>query len=258
MAGTNSTVEVELGGPAIILVRPQLAENIGAAARAMLNFGLDELRLIAPRDGWPNEAARAMASRADLVLDRATLYPSIEAGIADLQLILAATARPRDMAKRVLAPQEAAHLLREAMGRGESAGILFGAERSGLENDEVARAHAIVEVPANPAFASLNLAQAVLLVGYEWHLSGLAAAAGAGAQTPGETPPAEAKEFDYFFKRLVEELDRKTFFKPDDKRPSMLRNVRNMLVRSRFSEPELKTFHGIISALIRRDGGGRR
>jgi tRNA/rRNA methyltransferase len=248
MAGTDSTVEAVQGGPAIILVRPQLAENIGAVARAMLNFGLTEMRLVAPRDGWPNEAARAMASGADAVLDRARLFDTTDAAIADLRLLLAATARPRDMEKPVLTPGQAAAELHAALGRGEAAGILFGAERAGLDNEDVARAQAVIEVPANPAFASLNLAQAVLLLGYEWFRHGPGAARGENA-----TPPATLAEFDNFFSRLTEAIDEAGFLKPPEKRPSMLRNIRNMLTRARFTEQELRTLHGILSALQRRD-----
>ena len=251
MAGTDSTATAVLGGPAIILVQPQMAENIGAAARAMLNFGLTELRLVAPRDGWPNEAARSMASRADDVLDRARVYETTAAATADLQQVFAMTARRRDMAKEVLTPRQAAGELRAAQRRGEAVGILFGPERAGLDNDDVARAAAIIEVPANPAFASLNLAQAVLLTGYEWFQSS------APAMAPSEGlerfPPATLDEFDNFFDRLTEAIDNAGFLKPIEKRPSMLRNIRNMFVRARLSEQEIRTLHGIVSALQRHE-----
>ncbi len=246
MAGTNSRAEAIRGGPAVILVRPQLAENIGAAARAMLNFGLTEMRLVAPRDGWPNEAARAMASGADAVLDAARLFPSTDAAIADLRLVFAATARPRDMEKPVLTPRHAAAELRASLGRGEAAGMLFGAERAGLDNEDVSRAQAVIEVPANPAFASLNLAQAVLLLGYEWFQQGPDA-----VPAEGTTPPATLAEFDNFFGRLQQAIDEAGFLKPPEKGPSMLRNIRNMLTRARFTEQELRTLHGILSALRR-------
>jgi tRNA/rRNA methyltransferase len=248
MAGTNATARLIQGGPAIVLVRPQLGENIGAAARAMLNFGLAEMRLVAPRDGWPNEAARAMASRADRVLDDARVFDSTDSAIADLRVLLATTARPRDMEKPVLTPREAAAELRAAEVRGEPAGILFGAERAGLDNEDVSRAQAVVEVPANPGFASLNLAQAVLLIGYEWFQLGGAAVSGAGAD---ESPAATLEGFNYFFSRLEKALDQKGFLKPPEKRPSMLRNIRNMLTRARFTEQDLRTLHGILSALKR-------
>ncbi|MDP6708978.1 MAG: RNA methyltransferase [Alphaproteobacteria bacterium] len=248
MAGTNSTARLLQGGPVIVLVRPQLGENIGAAARAMLNFGLSEMRLVSPRDGWPNEAARAMASRADRVLDDAQVFDSTDSAIVDLRLLLATTARPRDMEKPVLTPREAAAELRAAEARGEAAGVLFGAERSGLDNEDVSRAQAVVEVPANPGFASLNLAQAVLLIGYEWFQLGNAAVSGAGAE---ESPPATLEGFNYFFGRLEQALDEKGFLKPPEKRPSMLRNIRNMLTRARFTEQDLRTLHGILSALKR-------
>ena len=155
--------------PAIVLVRPQLGENIGMAARAMLNCGLDELRLVAPRDGWPNPAARAAAAGADAVIDGARVFDTAAEAVADLQLVLAATARRRDVEKPVHRPREAARLLRDT---GARAGVLFGPERSGLDNDEVGLAAAIVEAPLNPDFPSLNLAQAVFLMAWEWRMAG--------------------------------------------------------------------------------------
>jgi len=250
MAGTDTSARAVLGGPAVILVRPQLAENIGAVARAMLNFGLTELRLVAPRDGWPNEEARAMASRADEVLEQARLFETTEAALAGLQLVIATSARRRDMAKPVLRPRAAAAALRAAAAAGEAAGLVFGAERAGLDNDDLARAHAVVEVPANPAFASLNLAQAVLLMGYEWFQAGL-------PETPGRAgleraPAATAEEFEAFFARLEAALDAAGYFRPPEKRPSMLRNLRNLFVRAHLTDQEVRTLHGLLSALLLR------
>src|SRR2546429_5159990 len=168
MAGTNSSRDSVTGGPAIILVQPQLGENIGTAARAMLNCGLDDLRLVRPRDGWPSDRAVAAASGADRVLDKARLFPSVDAAIGDLAHVYAATARDRYMVKRELTPRRAAEEMRGFLAAGEACGVLFGPERTGLVNDQVALADTVVTVPLNPAFSSLNLAQAVLIVGHEW------------------------------------------------------------------------------------------
>ncbi|MGH7091855.1 MAG: RNA methyltransferase, partial [Stellaceae bacterium] len=168
MAGTDHRRARLSGGPAIVLVEPQLGENIGTAARAMYNCGLTDLRLVRPRDGWPNAKAQAAASGADPVLDRARLYDSVEAAIAELTRVYATTARDRYMVKRMLTPRAAATELRDFAAQGEACGILFGPERTGLLNVHVAAADTVVTVPLNPAFSSLNLAQAVLIVGYEW------------------------------------------------------------------------------------------
>src|SRR5712671_5241659 len=168
MAGTDNSKSGITGGPAIILVEPQLGQNIGTAARAMANCGLDDLRLVRPRDGWPSDKAVAAASGADAVLDKARLYPSIAAAIADLSHVYASTARDRYMVKRELTPRHAAEEMREFLARDEPCGVLFGPERTGLVNDDVALADTVITVPLNPAFSSLNLAQAVLIVGYEW------------------------------------------------------------------------------------------
>src|SRR5437870_4653707 len=168
MAGTNSSIEGVTGGPAIILVAPQLGENIGTAARAMLNCGLADLRLVRPRDGWPSDKAASAASGADRVLDQARLYPSVAAAIGDLVHVYAATARDRYMVKREVTPRRAAEEMRGFIAGGQACGVLLGPERTGLVNDHIALADTVLTVPLNPAFASLNLAQAVLIVGYEW------------------------------------------------------------------------------------------
>src|SRR5918992_1893692 len=168
-AGTDKTrTWTDLAGPTVVLVEPQLGENIGAAARAMGNFGLKRLRLVKPRQGWPNPKAQVMAAGADAVLESAQLFETVEAAIADCTMVLAATARAHDQAKPVVGADEAARLMAEDLGRGEQVAILFGRERNGLENEEVALADRIVTLPVNPAFASLNLAQAVLVIAYEW------------------------------------------------------------------------------------------
>lgn len=253
MAGTDQTKADrarEGDAPAIVLVRPQLGENIGTASRAMLNFGLSDLRLVAPRDGWPSDRARAAASGADLVIDRARLFASSEDAVADLDFVIATTARPRDMVKPVLTPAAAAAKLREAIAAGGRAGVMFGPERTGLENDEVVLADALLMVPVNPAFASLNLAQAVLLVGYEWFKAGDRTAAERIDYL--QTRPATKEELLGFFEHLEGELDRFGFLKPPEKRPSMVRNLRNLFQRAGMTEQEVRTMRGVVASLTRR------
>ncbi len=255
MAGTDRTRAAAAGGgPAIILVEPQMGENIGTAARAMLNCGLDDLRLVRPRDGWPSEKAASAASGADAVVDAARLFETTAEAIADLDLVYAATARRRDMLKHVLTPAEAARRLRAADAQGRRIGVLFGPERRGLNNDDVTLADAVIEAPLNPAFASLNLAQAVLLVGYEWYQAG--AGAPPAVLPTGGFRPATKRELIDMFEHLERELDAAGFLYPPEKRPSMVRNIRNMLDRAGLMDPEVRTFRGIISALSkgRRDG----
>jgi tRNA/rRNA methyltransferase len=245
----------ELETPAVVLVTPQLGENIGAAARAMLNCGLTELRLVAPRDGWPNERAVAAASGATSVLDAAKLYPTTEAAIADLQFVLATTARPRDMVKEVLTPEEGARRLRQRAAGGQRCGLLFGAERMGLLNDDIPRADAIVSIPVNPAFASLNLAQAVLLVGYAWRRAEVAATE-AVLETGGALPATKA-ELENLFRHLDEALEAGGFYTSEQQRPSMTRNLYNLLQRAGMTEQEVRTFHGVIVALTGRSRSTR-
>ncbi len=249
MAGTDHTQSARLGGPAVILVAPQLPENIGAAARAMLNFGLTDLRLVAPRDGWPNEAARAMASGADSVIDAARAYDSLDEAVAGLHRLYATTARDRHMVKPVLTPVETAADMRRHVAQGADVGLLFGAERSGLDNDHVALADVLVTIPTNPAFGSLNLAQAVLLLGYEWFRSGDA--------TPPETldlrrtVPATRAEVFAFFEHLEGALDEAGFLFPPEKRPTMVRNLRNMWHRMELTHQDVQTLRGMIVSLRR-------
>lgn len=253
MAGTDQSKlsQMPLGrGPAVILVEPQLGENIGTAARAMLNFGLTDLRLVNPRDGWPNERAKAASSGADVVLENVRLTQSTKEAIADLDYVIATTARSRDMVKPVLTPDTAAAKLREVIGSGRKAGILFGPERTGLHNDDIALADATLMVPVNPAFASLNLAQAVLLVGWEWFK--------AGDSTQGERldylhgRPANKEELVGFFEHLEGALDAAGFLKPPEKKPTMILNLRNMWQRAQLSEQEVRTLRGVVAALTRR------
>lgn len=247
MAGTDHRRRMSSGGPAIILVEPQLGENIGAAARAMFNCGLTELRLVRPRDGWPSEKAVAMASGADVVLDNAQLFDSVEAAIADLRRVYATTARDRFMVKRVVTPRQAAGEMRRFVAAGEGCGILFGPERAGLVNDHVSLADTVLSVPLNPAFSSLNLGQAVLLVGYEWFAAGEAAPA--ELMQTGHSRPGTKEELLGFLAHLEEELDRSGFMRTKEKRPSMVRNLRNLFQRAQCTEQELRTLHGVVTAL---------
>src|SRR5437588_8326742 len=247
-AGTDKTKPwAELAGPIVVLVEPQLGENIGAAARAMANFALKRLRLVKPRDGWPNIHARRAASGADRILDDATLFDTLEAAIADCTLALATTARAHDQAKPVIGPQAAAELLAPRVAAGENVALLFGRERYGLENHEVALADRIVTFPVNPAFASLNLAQAVALVAYEWfkHVS-------SGALPfvmPQKSPRAGKAQVQAFFANLERELDAIEYFRPLDKRATMLVNLRNIFARMQPTQQDIQTLHGIVMAL---------
>ena len=252
MAGTDRTKadtggEDSGGAPVIVLVAPQLGENVGMVARAMLNCGLTELRLVRPRDGWPSEKAEAAASGALEVIRGVRLFDSTEAAVADLQRVYATTARPRGMVKPVVTPAEAARELRTAAAAGEKTGLLFGPERSGLVNDDIALADAVLTVPLNPAFSSLNLAQAVLLVGHAWFLT-------ADATPPrkletGGGQAASKAELVNFFERLETALDETGFLYPPEKRPTMVRNLRNLFQRMTPTEAEVNTLHGIVSAL---------
>jgi len=248
MSGTDSSKTGVLGGPVVILVDPQLGENIGMVARAMLNCGLDELRLVNPRDGWPSAAAEAAASGAVAVLDNARLYDSTRAAIADLHRVYAASARPRDLVKPIVTPRRAAADLRAAIADGHAIGLLFGPERAGLTNDDIALTDAVIAVTLNPAFASLNLAQAVLIVGYEWFQRGVEV-------PPRELPlagsrPATKAELINFFERFEHALDIAGFLRPPEKRPNMVRNLRNIFARADLSEQEVRSLHGVISALV--------
>jgi tRNA/rRNA methyltransferase len=252
-AGTNHTQPSLEGGPAIILVRPQLAVNIGMCARAMVNFGLSDLRLVNPREGWPRtgalrKGAYAAAAGAVHVLENAKLYDSVEAAAVDLNCIFATTARERGQAKRILTPAEAMPEVAARIADGEKHGILFGPERTGLDNDDVALADAIITFPVNPAYASLNLAQAVLLVGYEW----MRAANGDGVPfvLPQRSPAAPREMVLSFFEYLEGQLDRAGFFRPAGKLPVMRRNLRNMFHRMQLTEQDVRTWRGMIVRLV--------
>src|SRR6201987_479352 len=246
-SGTDKTKSgFALEGPVVILVEPQLGENIGMAARAMGNFALSRLRLVNPRDGWPNIAAQRAAA-ADHILEKAELFDTVQAAVADLDLLFATTARAHDQAKPVVAPQAAAKEIVEHVGRGGGAGILFGRERWGLTNEEVARANRIVTFPVNPGFASLNLAQAVLLMGYEWFK--LASEGTLPFAMPERSPRASQHQMDAFFENLVRELDRVEFLRPAEKRDTMLVNLRNIFSRMEPTKQDMHTLHGVVMAI---------
>ncbi len=250
MAGTDRSRDTVLGGPAIILVRPQLGENIGTAARAMLKFGLTDQRLVRPRDGWPNIKAVNAASKAAAVLDGVRLFHSTAEAVADLRHVYAATARSRHMLKPVATPNHAAGDMRRWMAMDEPCGVLFGPERMGLHNDDVALADTVLSVPVNPAFASINLAQAVLLIAYEWFQTEVPDTA-EEALEPNRTPPATREELENFFTHLERELDACGFLHPPEKRPAMVRNIRNLFLRAKLHQQEVSTLHGIVSELVK-------
>jgi len=248
------------GTPIIILVEPQLGENIGTAARAMANFGLTQLRIVNPRDGWPNEDALAAAAGAHPIVEDAVIYDTTEAAVADINTLYATTARPRDLAKPVLTPGSLARELIAQSADNMRCGILFGRERAGLKNDDIALADAVIMAPVNPECASLNLAQAVLLISYEWmQASGLGKL---GRETEFDGPgreglnlrasrPATKQELIGFFEHLEHELDQSGFLRPPEKRPIMVRNIRSMFSRLSVTEQEIRTLRGIIASLTR-------
>jgi len=251
MAGTDTSIKIELlPTPAVILCEPQLGENIGTAARAMANFGLWDLRLVRPRDGWPNEKAVATASRADHVINNVRVFDTLEAAIADLTLVYATTARSRDMKKDVIGPDEAAGRLVTHIRGGQGAGLLFGREKWGLLNEEVALADMIVTLPVEPAFASLNIAQAVLILAYEWRRqSGLAEKLPFSSALADVAPRSELLGL---FEHLESTLDQSGFFTSAEKRPTVIDNLRTALTRGNFSSQEIRTLRGVISSIDRR------
>ncbi|AXI46758.1 RNA methyltransferase [Sulfitobacter sp. SK012] len=240
--------------PAIVLVRPQMGENIGAAARAMLNFGLDHMRIVAPRDGWPNPAAVAMASGAGRVLDTALLSEDLAGAVGDCGFVFATTARGRDLAKPIYTPEAAMALAAEKIAAGQRVAVLFGPERAGLENDDISRANAIISVPVNPSFASLNLAQCVLLMGYEWMRQSTDA-------TPvreelAGTNWADGSEVEHLARHFEERLEEAGFFYPDHKATSMKVNLRNMWSRLPLTRADVQMLHGTLRQMVRWAGRG--
>jgi tRNA/rRNA methyltransferase len=252
-AGTDRTRPNLEGGPAIILARPQLAVNIGMCARAMANFGLSDFRLVSPREGWPRtgalkKGANAAAAGAVHLLEAAKLFDTLEAAVADLNFVFATTARERGQHKPILTPAEAMPGCASAIARGEKYGVLFGPERTGLSNDEVALADAIITFPVNPAYSSLNLAQAVLLTGYEWMRAATDASAPFALV---ERSPAAPRDMGLaFFDYLEGELDRAGFFRPLGKQPVMRPNLRNIFHRMKLSEQDVRTLRGMVVRLV--------
>ena len=247
-AGTDkSKTGFDLAGPVIILVEPQLGENIGMAARAMGNFALTRLRLVNPRDGWPSISAKRAAAGADHILDHVERFDTVEQAVADLDLLFATTARAHDQAKPVVAPQVAAGEIAGHLAGGGTAGILFGRERWGLTNEEVARANRIITFPVNPGFASLNLAQAVLLMSYEWFKRATEGALPFAMPTRSER--ASQHQMQAFFENLVRELDKVEFLRPAEKRDTMLVNLRNIFSRMEPTKQDMHTLHGVVMAI---------
>lgn len=238
------------GAPAVILVQPQLSENIGTTARAMLNCGLADLRLVRPRENWLSERAIAACSGADRVLEAARVFESTAEAVADLQHVYATTGRNRYMVKPVATPRRAAVEMRAFINAGEACGFMFGPERTGLENDDVALADTVLTVPLNPEHCSLNLAQAVLLIGYEWYQSGDNIPTELTMTKGAKGAPASKKDLIAFFEHLERELDACGFLRLPDKRPVMVRNIRNMFQRAHLTEQEVRTLHGIVTELV--------
>lgn len=252
--------------PAIVLVEPQLGENIGFAARAMGNFGLRDLRLVTPRDGWPNEKACAAAAVAEPIVSGAKLFETVAAALADRNFVVATTARPREMVKPVFSPESAAASLRKRAQSGERCAVMFGGERNGLDNESITLADAILTAPVDPNFASLSLPQAVLLFSYEWMKGGNPEGLGRatlfdgpareGLATPGTGPATRASLFG-LFDHMEGALDAAGFLRPPEKRPAMVRSIRNMLHRMECTEQDVRTWRGIISAFTRHSAASK-
>ena len=256
-AGTDKTKRwIVAPAPVVVLVEPQLGENIGAAARAMANFGLSKLRLVKPLQGWPNEKARVMAAGADRVLDEAQVFDSLEAAIGDCSFVLATTARNHDQAKPVIGADQAAAQMAPRIAAGETVALVFGRERAGLTNHEVALADCIVTLPVNPAFASLNLAQAAVIVGYEWFT--LASGGALPFAMPEKSPPAPKQQLDAFFTDLERELEKVEFFRPEEKRGTMSINLRNIFQRMALTQQDIRTLHGVVTAIAQGRKGPAR
>ncbi|MCQ9155240.1 RNA methyltransferase [Acidomonas methanolica] len=235
--------------PVVILVRPQLAENVGTTARAMANGGLFHLRLVAPRDGWPQSRAWFASSGAHRILDAATVHDTVDDAVADLHRVMATCPRPRHIVKTVMTPRGAAAELRARAAQGLRTGILFGPERAGLDNEDMARADTLVRYPLNPDFMSLNLAQAVLVMAYEWWMAEDATAP--RLLMTNETQVATKGELENFLSHLTRELDACGFLRNEQKRPGMVRNLRHLFQRGDVTEQELRTMHGVVTELAR-------
>jgi len=240
--------------PAVILSHPQMGENIGAAARAMKNFGLSDLRLIAPQCGWPNERAQVLASGAGDIIEGARVFATAAEALADIRLVFATTARGRDVLRDILTPEAAARRLRDATADGVATAILFGGERAGLDNDEMSLADAAITIPT-AEFPSLNLGQAVLLIGYEWLKS--ADSTPPARQRKTIAQPAARADLVSLFDHLERELDAAQFLYPPAKKETMVRNIRAMILRAHLSDQEVRTIRGMIVALVRNKYRGR-
>ena len=238
--------------PAVILNEPQLAENIGSVARVMANFGLSDLRLVRPRDGWPQDRAWASASGADWPLEGAKVFERLEDAVADRRLVLATTARPRELRLPVRTPREAAAALHEASSAGMPTALLYGGERAGLQSDDIALSQGIVTIPIDPKFRSLNLAQAVAVTAYEWRQAVLDRPADAFFRE--QSPPADQKSLQGLYDQLEGELHASGFFHPPEKTPGMVRNLRAIFARAGLSEQEVRTLRGVITALSKGRG----
>jgi tRNA/rRNA methyltransferase len=238
--------------PTIILVEPQLGQNIGKAARAMLNFGLKELRLVSPRKGWLSKEARMLAAGADLVLDQAKCFDTFEKAIADLNHIYATSARPRDMIKEVFTPQRVAEIALSDYHQQLKVGFLFGPERTGLHNDHIARADALISIPVNAEFSSLNLAQAVVVVAYEWYQALMKPAQ--QYTVLGKSVAAEKGDLEGFLSQLETALEQAGYFRTENKRPLMARNLKNMFSRVPLTAQEVRTLRGVVSTLVNPNG----
>lgn len=239
--------------PAFVLIRPQMGENIGAAARAMWNFGLDRMRITSPRDGWPNQRAVAMASGAGRLLDEAQLFDSTDAAIEDSTFVYATTARDRDMTKPVMTPEAAMRDARDRIAAGQNVAVLFGPERAGLENDDIVRANAIISVPVNPEFASLNLGQCVLLTAYEWQR---ATSEVVDEYVSHQGDLAEQKDIAALAAHYEDRLDEAGFFYPPAKAAHMKQNLRNLWSRLPLTRSDAQMLHGMMRQLVRwKDGG---
>jgi tRNA/rRNA methyltransferase len=249
----SAATTTQLSTPAIILVSPQLGENVGATARAMLNFGLTDLRLVAPQCGWPNARALQAASGATAVLNRVSVFDRVHDAASDLQRLYATTARPRDLPKPVITAAQAAREARTTLQKGEGIGILFGPERTGLSNADLIYADAVVSIPVNPDFFSLNLAQAVLLVAYEWFKSRVDVPERREVEPAGR--PATKSELDQLLDHLIAELDAVDFFRTADRRASMSRALQLIFARAGLREPDVHLLRGVVKELAR---GGRR
>ena len=244
--------EPDFTAPVVILNEPQLAENIGAVARAMANFGLTDLRLVRPRGGWPQERAWATASGADWPLDKATVFARLEGAIADLQVVFATTARPRELRLPVATPREAAAELHRAAASGQRTALLYGGERAGLETRDIALCQGVITIPVDEKFRSLNLGQAVIVTAYEWRMAVLDRPSARFDKN--QAPPADLASLDGLYGQLEDELQAAGFFHPPEKTPSMINNLRAILARASLSEQEVRTLRGVVTALSKGRG----